>query len=370
MLLSAPGNVKDFEADTQRQQWAQHLSDEIDQAIAGISGCVPSPQYVNPAIVDVSAFQRTPIHWPGFPKLAYAEFPTRQEAYAAVDQPSVVKGKKLTGGRLLQDEYLEWFIHRDGNGKIVAVDFTTETQEYWTFLFSQSKDLAARKYSEILGVQVQVADISDAAGRYNPFNRFNTTDGIIHLIQRNNTLPAELDIAAQATRPRIDGAGQITTDVVSCSHCGSPGGLGEAGRNSDPTIAQSVNGVAATGSLLTIPDPVGLYIQGLDTTGWTGPGGIQPAACWAVSRGNPAVRASLIVPAGHTLDEFQIGGISITYAGQIADKISVFLTAAFGAPNAVPLPPPAPCAAAVPAAVTTLSLAEDTLPAATRRRSR
>lgn len=369
MLLSAPGNVVDFETDAQRQQWSQHLSAEIDGAIAGIKSCVPSPQYVNPANVDVSAFQKTPIHWPGFPKLVYAEFPTRREAYDAADQPSVVKGKKLSGGRLLQDEYLEWFIHRDGNGKIVSVDFTTETQEYWTFLFSQSKDLAARKYSTILGAQVQVADISDASGRYNPLNRFNTTDGIIHLIQPNNTLPAELDIAAQATRPRTDDTGQVTSDVVSCSHCGSPAGLGEPGRNSDPTIAQSVNAVAATGCVLTIPDPVGLYIQKLDTKGWTGPAGIQPSSCWNVIRGNPTVRASFVVPPGHTLDEFQIGGIAITNAGQISDKISVFLFAAFGAPHQVTLPAPAPCAGAA-ANLSALSFADAIMvPSRTRKRA-
>src|ERR1700733_4502786 len=114
MLLSAPGNVVDFETDTQRQNWSKHLSDEIDQAIDGIKNCVAAAQYVNPANVDVSTFQKTPIHWPGFPK-----FPPKQQAYEAADQPSVFKGKKLSGGRLLQDEYLEWFIHRDGNGKIV-----------------------------------------------------------------------------------------------------------------------------------------------------------------------------------------------------------------------------------------------------------
>jgi len=343
MLLSTPGKVDDLQNDDQRQKWSDHLSREINAAIDGIRPCVPAPQYVNPALVDVSGFTNTPVHWPGFPKLVFSEFPNAQAAYAAADAPMALHGNQLTGGRLLQDEYLEWFIHRDGSGRITAVDFTTETQEYWTFLYSQSSARAAQRYSDILGVPVSVNDISTPSNRYNPYNRFNTTDGIIHLIQRNNTLFAELDIAAQATRPRIDSTGQITTDVVGCFHCGEAAVLGEAGRNSDPTIAQTVNGAAANGCLLTVPDPVGLYIQKLDTKGWTGPAGIDPNTCWKVIRGTPAVRASFVVPAGHTLDEFKIGGQPILFAGQIADKVSVFLNAATGPANAVALPNPAPC---------------------------
>jgi hypothetical protein len=109
---------------------------------------------------------------------------------------------------------------------------------------------------------------------------------------RKLAAPAELDIAAQATMPRVDNTGQVTTDTVNCSHCDQSGGLGQLGRNSDPTIAQMVNGAAANGCFLTIPDPVKVYIQKLDLTGWTGPAGIDTSTCWKIVRGTPAVRAS------------------------------------------------------------------------------
>lgn len=343
MQLSAPGMVTDLVTDQQKSAWSEHLSADIDDAITGIKACAGTPQYVNPAVVDVSAFQRTPIHWPGFPKLLYSQFADKNGAYAAADAPTAPSNDYIKGGRAVQDEYLEWFIHRDAQGRIRAMDFTTETQEYWTFLFSAVKQLAATAYAKVLGVNVNVADISTPAGAYNPYNRFNTTDGIVHLLQRNNTLPAELDIAAQATLPRLDDSGDVTTDVVSCTHCGSNEGLGEPGRNSDPTIAQMVNAVAANACLLTIPDPVGLYIQGLDMTGWTAPGGVALADCWKVVRGTPTVRATFTVPDGAQLSDFSIGGIPITYAGQIAEKISVFLTAAFGPNGAVQLPAPRKC---------------------------
>ncbi len=343
MLLSAPGQVTDFENDQQRKAWSNHLSDDINDAIAGIGACTAHPQYVNPAIKDVSAFQVVPIRWPGFPKLLYAQFQTKEQAYAAADHVLPIADKQsIRGGRALQDEYLEWFIHRDANGKIKSIDFTTETQEYWTFLFSVSKDLAARKYTEILGTHVSVSEISKGQ-EYNPYNKFNTTAGIIHLIQPNNTLPAELDIAAQSTLPRQDDTGVTISDIVSCTHCNGSNGLGEGGRNSDPTIAEQVNAVAASGCFLTIPNPVGLYIQGLDLSGWTAPPGVSLASCWKIVRGTPAVRASFLVPDGFKLEDFKIDGKAVKYAGQIADKISVFLNAAFGQPNAVALPPPRLC---------------------------
>ena len=345
MRLSAPGNVTDFITDQQRSSWSLHLSEEIDSAIADISSCAPTAQYVNPATVDVSAFNRTPISWPGFPKLLYSKYTTRAQAYAAADMPMTVQDQHVRGGRVLQDEYLEWFIHRDAQGDIRAVDFTTETQEYWTHLYTLSKELAVQTYSAILGESVSVQDISNPANQYNPYNKFNTTDGIIHLIQPNNTLPAELDIAAQSTLPRIDASGSPTNNVVSCAHCTSAGALGEAGRNSDPTIAQQVNAVAGTGCFLTVPDPVGLYIQKLDLAGWTAPPGVNVVDCWKIIRGNPAVRARFTVPDKVKLSDFSIGGLPLQYAGQIAEKIQVFLTAAYGPPKAVALPPARPCAA-------------------------
>ena len=85
MRLSAPGNVSDFETDSQRQQWSDHLSQEIDDAIAEVAPCAPAPQYVNLAKVDVSAYARSVISWPGFPKLLFGQYATADQAYAAAD---------------------------------------------------------------------------------------------------------------------------------------------------------------------------------------------------------------------------------------------------------------------------------------------
>ena len=348
MRLSAPGNVNDFETDLQRQQWSDHLSQDIDDAIADIVPCAVSPQYVNPAKVAVSAYSTSVISWPGFPKLLFGQYATTDQAYAAADAPTTfrtVQGQRApVTGRGVQDEYLEWYVTRDAAGNVLMIDFTTETQEYWSSLYSFSQDLAARKYSQILGTNVAVADIS-TNNRYDPYNDFNVTKGIVHLIQINNTLGAELDIAAQSTLPRTDASGNPTTDVVSCSHCTNDYGLGEPGRNSDPTIASKVAQAAQNGCLLTVPDPVGLYIVRFDGGAITGPLGVSVGSCWQVIRGNPTVRGRFTVPAGHVLGDFSVAGIALRHPSQIAENIFVGLTAATGAANAVQRPGPRDCAA-------------------------
>lgn len=348
MRLSAPGNVNDFETDSQRQQWSDHLSQEIDDAVADIAPCATAPQYVNPAKVDVSGYTRSVISWPGFPKLLFGQYATPDQAYAAADAPTTfrtVQGQRVpVTGRGVQDEYLEWYVTRDVAANVRTIDFTTETQEYWSALFSFSPDLAARRYSQILGTNVAVADIS-TNNQYDPYNDFNVTKGIIHLIQINNTLGAELDIAAQSTLPRTDANGNPITDVVSCSHCTNNYGLGEAGRNSDPTIASKVAQAAQSGCLLTVPDPVGLYIVRFDAGAIVGPPGVNVASCWQVIRGNPTVRARFTIPAGHNLSDFSVAGIALQHPSQIAENIFVGLTAATGTANAVQRPSPRPCKA-------------------------
>src|SRR5882762_2546386 len=98
MLLSAPGNVTDLVTNQQKLSWSQHLSADIDSAIADISTCAATSQYVNPAKVDVSGFNRASISWAGFPKLLYSRYPTRAQAYAAADAPVTVQHQQVRGG--------------------------------------------------------------------------------------------------------------------------------------------------------------------------------------------------------------------------------------------------------------------------------
>ncbi|MBW4622750.1 MAG: hypothetical protein KME17_25750 [Cyanosarcina radialis HA8281-LM2] len=246
----------------------------------------------------------------------------------------------LAGGERAQDEYLEWHVTRQ-NGKITRVTFTCEGPEYWEALAegypqgyggprnagaTGSKEKLLSLYRQYISPEVQLEDLF-RNGAYNTYNKWNTTDGAMHLNQRNNTLRAEINIAAQATILRQKD-GEVLTDadeLIRCALYGSPG------RASDPTIGALVNALAREGYAITLQNPVGLYIDRLDTPGWTKPDGsdVDPGY-WKILRGTPGaiLRAVYEVPEseGFTVGDLLIGGEAIEFGGQIADFITMKLT--------------------------------------------
>ncbi len=110
---------------------------------------------------------------------------------------------------------------------------------------------------------------------------------------------------------------------------------------------------------MSLMDPVGLYMKpNLDVSGWTTPDGSDPRACWNVLRGSStaAVRARFEVPnQKFKFSDIKIDGTPLTYAGQIADRIIVFLTAVAGPAGGVKTTS-VPLAKACQAAVKTAAL--------------
>jgi hypothetical protein len=347
--FSPPGHLPDFKTDLQKKEWSRSVENLFSDVIATTTKCIAPVdlQFVDPMKVDTSGFTSTEISWPGFPNALFASGLTRKKAFEIADAPvTAADANGLSSkGRFTQDEYLEWFVHRK-NGEIIAVDFTTETEHYWDTLFQIDKQLCASLYSELTGHNVSSAQIS-SGNIYNPLNVFNVERGIVHLIHPSNTLGAELDIACQSTRKRVNAQGVEIHDVVGCTRCGGHA-IGGDTRNSDPKIANKVSIAAGEGRALTIPDPVGLYIARLDTKGWTTPDGSDPQACWRVVRGNPAVRARFEVPGNKfKISEIRIAGESIVHAGQIAEQVFVKLTAAGGPANQFANRPESKCRGSV-----------------------
>jgi len=262
-----------------------------------------------------------------------------------------------------QDEYCEWHIDRDHEGRVTRVCFTCEGPEYWEFLaegtrpfFAQGdprRDLVAgdlglvlELYQEHVNPAVTAADLVwpyDVAsfdgtggwryyarqGTYNPFNRWNTTDGMMHLTHPANTLRGEFRVAGGASVRRRDGGGHPVVDpeqLVCCS------GFGDPNRSSDPTIGAAVNGFARAGLSVSLADPVGLYISELALDGFTGPAGEEVAAAWQVDRGSREerriLRARFEVPSGlgFAVDQVLLDGDPIRFGGQIVDRIQMVLT--------------------------------------------
>src|SRR4051812_13176952 len=228
--------------------------------------------------------------------------------------------------RDLQDEYCEWSVTRDPAGKISRVTFTSEGPEYWNFLAATDQATTLALYKRFVDTAVTVGDLYPDGRTYSPRNRFNSTTsgGAMHLVQPNNTLGAEINIVARSTLLRQIG-GRLLTGEQELIECG---GYGEKTRNSDPHIGGEVNSLARAGALVTIANPVALYIADLFTTSdWRTPDGSDPKDYWKIVRGTPelALRAVYEVPAakGFTVGDIEIGGPRIQFGAPIADFIKI-----------------------------------------------
>jgi hypothetical protein len=260
-----------------------------------------------------------------------------------------------------QDEYCEWRVTQDPDGGIRRVTFTAEPPEYWQAMHGDTlasidgvptyptvgdPDLLVELYQEYVSPQVRCEDLvcavdlvdySDpdaptvvyAKGTYNPYNRWNTVDGIMHLNQPANTLGAEIRLGADATilRSPKGSEGRRISDPDALICCAKYGG---ANRCSDPTIGASVNELASMGLAITLRNPVGLYIDNLNVAGWATPDGKPVDPGWfQILRGSPGLieRAVFEVPdrLGFRVSDLTIGGESITVGGQLAEHITVKL---------------------------------------------
>src|SRR5207244_12908000 len=115
---------------------------------------------------------RRVISWTAFPVALLAQGLTRQQAFERADEPG--------DGRNVQDEYLEWFVHRDTNGEMVAVDFTWAGPEYWEYRSTTLSDAEFTMLYQLANSSATAKALFDADDNYNPRHEFNSTKGIMH----------------------------------------------------------------------------------------------------------------------------------------------------------------------------------------------
>jgi hypothetical protein len=317
-----PGFEKDLDKD-QKAAWSKWVSDKLDAAASRTDASKrnygPRPQFFNllknPADSDAT---EADISWKAFPRIIEISSSSNVERWRRAD-----------ASRDTQDEYCEWSIDRDPKTqKIARVTFTSEGPEYWEFLAAINPERVLNLYREHVSTKVREEDLF-RAGKYIARNMWNnsTVHGAMHLVQLNNTLGAEIELAAAATLKRLQPDGTVKTDEQDLIDCGD---YGAKQRHSDPHIGAMVNSFARQGADVTLANPVGLCIDALSVAGWAAPDGSDPKSYWRITRGTPqkALRAVYEVP---TNKGFQVGDIlindePINFGAQIADFITIKLT--------------------------------------------
>lgn len=317
-----PGFLDDFNQQ-QKDAWSEWISRQIDGAIAGdpvnLEFDAPRAQFFNATKVDFANDMATlDIEWTAFPRNVQINSVSDRQRW-----------RRAESSRDLQDEYCEWSVDRDPNtDKITRVSFTCEGPEYWRFLAATAPQKALELYREFVSPSVTLADLFLPDGQYNPRNRWNnsTTNGVMHLIQQNNSLGAEIELAGGSSVVRSRN-GQLLTGERELIECGQYGG---AERHSDPRIGAEVNSLTRQKADVTLANPVGLYFSKLITVGWEVPGGEDAQHFWKYVRGanGHPVRAVFEVPSdrGFVVGDIKIDGKPIEFGAQITDKIKIKLT--------------------------------------------
>ena len=328
-----PANVQDFRTDAQRRSWSRTVAGFFNSAIQAVRSTGVQSQFYNPLETDTDdPFSEATIEWTGFPKLVRDRNAGNLRAAFQEAEPTQAEPERR---RRFQDEYLEWNVVRNQAGLITRVSFTSEGPEYWRFLAATDPQQLLALYRSLvdpaLADQVQLQDLMPN-NTYNQRSRWNTLHGAIHLTQPNNTLAAEVRIAADATVLRDAGSGPIP-DPDELTECG---GFGAPGRASDPRIGIVVQGLARRGLAITLKNPVGLYITSFHSGGLTKPDGTPAGDYWRIVRGTPSPGAGqpanilhLVyeVPAGEgfVAGEMRANGVPLEFGGQLAERIQVGL---------------------------------------------
>jgi subtilisin family serine protease len=320
----------------------------IEVGLGITAGAKKHVRFFNPAAHSPTIkFTQVNVPWRAFPIGFGSPSPA---TFKLVDEPMSQFDRSVGFTRMLrgQDEYCEWQVFRDSAKKIVRVVFTSEPPEYYDFLYDPgvpslkkfSRDLLVKLYQERCGTKpIPLADLEITVGgvkRYDRGNKWNN-DFCVHLQQPQNTLLAQINIAARASVVRSDASGTLITNAKALNVCNS---FGEDTRQSDPAIGDNVNKLARDNQFLTLQNPVGLYMMELDTTGWKTPDKTDAQTFWKVLKGktstdkgkNMILRAEFAVPASkkYTVSDIEIGGVPIEFGSQIAEHVKMRLGASVG----------------------------------------
>lgn len=175
------------------------------------------------------------------------------------------------------DEYVEWRVERDGQGRLARVIFTTEFPEYFEALARVGVDALKEGIADVIpGAEPTDTDLfgfgpdpngqqpltrSERFRRNLARNPWNVgTNGILCLTQRFNTLHALFNL--------VGFCGVAQPNLQPTAVCANVGGACGSGRNSDPAVCAAAQSLARIDFGLSLEDPAGIAIRRLEGD-WT-----------------------------------------------------------------------------------------------------
>ena len=312
MTFDTPAYLQDVPADSQfYARWSAFVSGHIEAETRGDNGGA----FYNPALTQVEIVGEKAMVWMGFPRDVL--LPDRRDdktgAFAEAEA-------EADDARTKHNEYFEWRVERNSAGMITKVTFVTEFRRYFEQLWEAGhRDAVVRIYRELVSPDVKETDLH-SNGTYNVFNRWNTSEGIVHYIQNINTLRAAVGLCQESVHsptPRHDNY------VAQPPYHRAPTSV-------DPRVSYDVHMLVRQGLYVTLKNPIGFYIADWNNAGIATPDGKPaPASWWKIRRGKPGMvlRLEYEVPAdiGYCVGDLTLGGRPIRYGGQLAEEITVVI---------------------------------------------
>ena len=129
--FDTPASIRDLpEGSDFYQQWHEFIRGAINAETPGPNGGA----FYNPALTDVNIVGEKAIGWMGLPRrvLLPRLRDDKPQAYQISDAIRANRNHP-------QDEYFEWYVHRNGN-KITKITFTTELHDYYRELWSFNRN--------------------------------------------------------------------------------------------------------------------------------------------------------------------------------------------------------------------------------------
>lgn len=225
--------------------------------------------------------------WPAYPQRYATALGTRN-----TDRFLCHRSDVGVQGRLGQEEYLEWRDVRDEDGRLLRVEMTTETRDYWAFLASVDPEQTLQLLADF--ARVGTIDPRDVYGAHDPFgsdstpalrkcafltemarsaynqpvrgNFNNGSQAIAFMSNSANSLAATINLFAYGAYPfgTVDGSRALTGPELIAT---MPFGAAADCRNSDPNIFGTAISHAWDGRKLALANPAGIYIKDAGRTG-------------------------------------------------------------------------------------------------------
>ena len=251
--FDTPASLRDVASSSEfYREWHYFVDSEFATDVVGENGGV----LFNPARTDVNVVGEKTMTWNGFPRTVFLP-DSRDNKRKAYESADVIRDNDGHS----QDEYFEWFVHRNKKGKIRKVTFVTEFRHYYEVLWRVNPKAVLKIYQKYVNPSIVISDLSFADGSYNYLNRWNVDDGILHYTRSINALEAAIGLAKEL---------KIQTPPSTNNYDAHPP-FEKTKTSVDPRVSYDVHMLIRKGLYVSLKDPIGIYILAVSYTHLTLP---------------------------------------------------------------------------------------------------